>query len=128
MLPDADMVRLQQLALVSPRSTVLEAWRQVENAALSAAERHHLALPYKTTISPVHVIRALERSKLIEREQSAVMEELRMLRNRAAHAPDFGLTSESAVEYARTAARLGRYLDSILATSARGGDRWANAS
>jgi hypothetical protein len=113
-LAEGDRDRLRQLSILSPRSAVLESWRRVEHAALAAAERNHVALPFrKEGISPVQVIRELERAELIDREQSGLLADLRILRNRAAHAPDFALSGESALDYASTADRLVRYLNQI---------------
>lgn len=112
-LPSADRDNLAQLAAISPRAVVTEAWRKVETAALDAAERHAVALPYRHARSPVQVIRALQKAGLVGQGKMPLFEDLRVLRNEAAHAPEFALSPDSAIEYASLAHRFAQYLDSL---------------
>jgi hypothetical protein len=103
---------IARLAEVSPRSAVLEAWRDVELAALEAARKiggeafRHRTLTFQA-------LRILERSESLDRNVIGVLRDLRGLRNEAAHAPDFALTKESAVEYAASASAVARYLRNV---------------
>ena len=59
-------------------------------------------------------IRALEQDERIDRSAVSLLKELRALRNDAAHAPQFALSHDSALEYASVAENLVRYLRSIV--------------
>ncbi len=55
-------------------------------------------------------IRLLERNEALDRNVIGLLRDLRGLRNQAAHAPDFAVTKESALEYAASASAVARYL------------------
>jgi hypothetical protein len=92
---------------------VLTAWIEVESAALDAVLRNELSLAPREGATPRNVIRALRRSQLVDPGQASIFHDLRSLRNEAAHAPDFALSPESALEYAEVARRLAEYLRSL---------------
>jgi len=102
-----------ELARVSPRAAVTEAWRQVEAAALDAAQRNNVPLQYREAVSPVRVIRALEKAEVVDPAPMAIFHDLRALRNQAAHAPEFALSTEAVIEYVELARRLIEYLSSV---------------
>ena len=103
---------LRELAEVSPRSAVTEAWRQVEVAATEAARRNDISLGNRDAYSPSQVMRELIRARVVDEGKVGIFHELRSLRNQAVHAPDFALSAESALEYAEIARRLADYLQS----------------
>jgi hypothetical protein len=90
------------LAEFSPRAAVLEAWREVETAALAAARRIS-KLPFDQRTHVYHAFRLLESMPNVDRSTTGALRELRALRNEAAHAPEFALTKQSAIEYAMSA-------------------------
>jgi hypothetical protein len=102
----------ERLADVSPRAAVMEAWREVEASAtdtvraLSGGEVHMKWLTLKK-------LRQLEESKLLDTKTVALLSDFRGLRNQAAHAPDFALSKESAMEYVRTASMLASHLRNL---------------
>jgi hypothetical protein len=99
---------------VSPRAAVLEAWREVELAALNAAQKiSGETFPYKTLT--YQALRFLEHSQSLDRNVISVMRDLRALRNQAAHAPQFALTKESAIGYASSAFVVARYFRKLNA-------------
>lgn len=102
-----------ELARVSPRAAVTEAWRQVEAAALDAAQRNNVPLRYREAVSPVRVIRALEKAEVVDPAPMAIFHDLRALRNQAAHAPEFAISTEAVIEYVELARRLIEYLGSV---------------
>jgi uncharacterized protein YutE (UPF0331/DUF86 family) len=102
-----------ELARVSPRAAVTEAWRQVEAAALDAAQRNNVPLQYREAVSPIRVIRALEKAEVVDPAPMAIFHDLRALRNQAAHAPEFALSTEAVIEYVELARRLIEYLSSV---------------
>lgn len=112
MIPQAPDPILE-LARVSPRAAVTEAWRQVEAAALDAAQRNNVPLKYREAVSPVRVIRALEKAEVVDPAPMAIFHDLRALRNQAAHAPEFALSTEAVIEYVDLARRLIEYLSSV---------------
>lgn len=110
---------IARLAEISPRSAVLEAWRDVELAALEAAQKiggesfRHKTLTFQA-------LRILEHSESLDRNVIGLLRDLRGLRNEAAHAPDFALTKESALEYAASASTVARYLRNVASREKRG--------
>jgi uncharacterized protein YutE (UPF0331/DUF86 family) len=103
---------LFELARVSPRASVLEAWRQVETAALDAVQRNSVSLKYREAGSSTRVIRALENANVVDPAAMAIFHDLRALRNLAAHAPEYALSTEAVTEYVELARRLIDYLNS----------------
>lgn len=104
---------LSKLAEHSPRSVVLESWSRVESAARQAAERAALQLSPRERRSPLRLVQALRLAELIEPDTAHIMHDLRTLRNEAAHAPDFTLGKDAALNFADVAARLVSRLDNV---------------
>ena len=99
--------RIYKLAQISPRAAVLESWLAVEQEAIQAAfdemqQKGHTP----AVILPQNAISILRKSERIGSIISAIIRDLRSLRNQAAHAPEFALSSDSALEYALVATRL----------------------
>lgn len=112
----AQKVSLAQLAEASPRSAILEAWRNVE------AVTQRVAAQYQTSSIPVPslelrksggAMRIIIRSELLSSDWIARYFELRELRNRAAHDHEFTPTVESAVAYIELASRLQSKLEAV---------------
>jgi len=102
-----------KLASVSPRAAVLEAWRQVEDVLIRVAQRCKVQLLDRQSQSATLVLRALQKEGIVDPGKVGIFQDLRVLRNSAAHAPDFALTAESAIQYAEMASRLVEYLESL---------------
>ena len=115
-LPAEVQDRILKLSETSPRSAILEAWRELELRLHEAAStmpefrssRHQ---------SPLDAIHMLQKSERLSPQVSAVVQDLRALRNRAAHATDFALSCESAQEYLRATDEVGAAIQ-ILTKSA----------
>ena len=107
-----------KLAGVSPRAAVLESWRQVESAALTAAENLLGAEKFKNKTMTFQAISTIERSTTVPERIVDLLRRLRSLRNQAAHSSEFSLSATSAIEYARLASQVVAYLQGI--TSAQG--------
>ena len=102
--PSAAEEKAAQLAAVSPRAAVLETWRELEVEVLRAAKSILKKRGDDSTgLRAFRAFAEVERSQEFDRSVAAVLRELRMLRNKAAHAPDFAISAESAIEYARVA-------------------------
>jgi hypothetical protein len=110
--PDSggEAARLTGLAQVSPRAAVLEAWLQVEQAAMALSQREGLALSSQELRTPLLLGQALEQAGSLDDAKMAIYHQLRNLRNAAAHATNFELDTEAALEYVRLALRLAAYL------------------
>ena len=109
--PEPEYDRLDELADVSPRAAVLESWLGVETAAVRALQRRELDLPSRDLQSPLKLRQALSSTGTIDSMQASIFDQLRSLRNAAAHAPDFSLGSTEARQYADTARRLTQIID-----------------
>jgi hypothetical protein len=104
--------RISTLAGTSPRAGVLEAWRELEDAAASAArQRGHIG-PKQYHRTPANLVRALRKSSQVDSGIISLLEDLRIMRNRAAHATDFALSVDSAMEFAYLAERVIEYFRS----------------
>jgi hypothetical protein len=93
---------LQAVAEIAPRAAVLEAYRRVEQAADQALRRSGTEPPR----SPRARRHVLESKGIVTSSTGALLEDLRSLRNLAAHADDFSLTPAQALEYAELSQRL----------------------
>lgn len=102
---------LTELAQLSPRAVVLEAWLQLEKAAIEAARRHDLKLTTRQMRSPILLSYSMEEAGILDEGKQEIFNRLRNLRNAAAHASDFAFDRESALEYADLALRLSEYLE-----------------
>jgi hypothetical protein len=113
-VPSPSESRAIQLAEVSPRAAVMDAWREVERAVIGAAERNDLSTgKERGKVTPLRAIRSLEQAELVERDKARLLSDVRMLRNQAAHAPEFALSKDSAIEYVSAAHQLASYLDGL---------------
>jgi len=99
---------IERLTEISPRAAIAEAWRRVEWALEDYFRRLGLQRP-SSYQGMLRVLRSLER---VPRGAMSLFEDLRVLRNRAVHARDFDLDSQTAVEFARLAERLIASLES----------------
>lgn len=102
--------RLAELARLSPRAVVLEAWLQLEKTAMELSRRKELGLDSRALRTPILLGHALEQAGLLDENMQTVFYQLRTLRNAAAHASDFAFDAEAAIEYAEMALRLNNYL------------------
>ncbi|WP_292533217.1 DUF4145 domain-containing protein [Methylocystis sp.] len=101
-----------ELVEVSPRAAVIEAWRLVEAAAIDCGKRLFGADFSNKTMTFQAILR-LENSDKLPASISTLMRRLRSLRNEAAHAAEFELSRESALEYVELSAQLIGNLNAI---------------
>jgi len=92
-------ISLEDLSEVSPRAAVLEAWIIVEKATSAFCEAN--GLPANPSFQGLFRF-AKEKDLNIEPFQTAY-QELRLLRNKAAHAYDSDITPTTAKQYIKTA-------------------------
>lgn len=101
-----------QLALASPRAAVLESWMQVEQELGRLTQGAGII----TRAGTVGKLSTLEQRGLLTAELSRVIENLRSLRNEAAHYPQFAPGVAEAIEYAQLADRVTAALRAAQAT------------
>jgi len=102
--------KYHKLADASPRAVVTEAWRELEAAAQDAARRSGLKLSPREIRSPIELIQNLRIAEIVEPTTAGIMHDLRVLRNEAAHAPEFALERDSVLKYAEVAAKIAQRL------------------
>ena len=88
-----------QLAEISPRAAILEAWIELEGAAAIALRRKGTSMPRQELQQPSRLADALITTGLLAPTQAGVLSDLRRLRNAAAHASDPKITVETAREF-----------------------------
>ena len=102
---------LLELASVSPRAAVVEAWLLVESAARRAIERRGMRPEAERALSGPQLTRTLMHAEVLDNATRAVFDRLRMLRNQAVHAQDFAVGEASAREYVELSLALARRLE-----------------
>lgn len=121
--PDGREARLAALASVAPGAAVMEAWREVEAAAKRLIAREQLQPDYQVPTPYRLIEQILQHARLLETRHVKLFRELRLLRNKVAHAPDFDPTAEQAVEYVHAACALARFIEArVQAADAGVGD------
>jgi hypothetical protein len=103
--------RALELARISPRAAIFEAWRDIEIAALDLARRKQIPTPPNAQV--LGVIRALVRANLLDDKMHEVIENLRSLRNKAVHHADFEVSVNATEDFVRSASRVAQYLRRI---------------
>lgn len=91
--------RLFNLAEISSRSAILEAWLQVESAAADVIESKKLTTSFKRTIAPLRFAELLSRNEILNSSQMEIFHQLRELRNKAVHIGDATFKLEEVTEY-----------------------------
>lgn len=107
---EAPSDRLFNLAKISPRAAILEAWQSVEFAARRVVLQRS-GSPMPDMSSPMRVVRALSELNVLPAEDIALFHDLRGLRNQATHAPDFEPSFDAVSRYLQLAEGLERRLE-----------------
>jgi hypothetical protein len=100
--------RLFTLARTEPRAAVTMAWLEVEASVYEAAQR--LGLPTSQPRQKRQVLRTLASKGIINEAAMDLYEQLRNMRNEAAHALGFEIDPIEAEQYVELALNLGRIL------------------
>jgi hypothetical protein len=93
------------LVTSEPRAAIFNAWLEVETALSHLAQSKGQLAPHLSR-SPVQAIRALQKAELIEPNYVALFNDLRGLRNQAAHELEFNPSTESVLSYVQLAKEL----------------------
>jgi hypothetical protein len=99
-------VASEQLAQVNPRAAIFEAWRQTEIAAIRELQARQPNLSNEQVRSTREVLRLLGESGLATPEDVALLNQMRFLRNQAAHVESFQPTYEAAMNFVQLGAHL----------------------
>lgn len=102
---------------VSPGSAVLVAWSAIENSLWSAVPGRALSADPPSEVSAIRFARILRERGEIESSNLAAIEELRRLRNAAAHSLE-DIRPSSAQQYVSVATDLAMKLDRLSETQA----------
>ena len=103
--------RLYSIAEFAPRAAILEAWLQVEAAAVDAVKKKGI-LSFKSMPGPMRLRDYLVKSELLNKEQISIFEKLRALRNEAVHVAEAEFTENVVKDYISSALKLAAYLES----------------
>jgi len=101
---------LMRLADISPRSAVLESFRAVEAAAAKKAARLYPEIESRHARSPIEFQKMLK-GKALSKMEYHQFNQLRKLRNEAAHAEDFDISGIPIEAYVDIALSLAARLD-----------------
>lgn len=113
--------KLLQLAEINPRSAVIEAWQGVEFAARRFLQFQSASITERELQSPVALLRSLNKYEVLTRDEVALFNDLRSLRNEAVHRSEFVPTYESVLNFIDLAARLQAVIELRLPSSAQQG-------
>lgn len=115
-LPLPEIETFVRLGDLSPRSIIMQTWIAVEQAGLKAANRLG-GVQFHGPGQTFQAIRFLESSEKLDRNVVSLLRDLRGLRNEAAHAPEFALSKNAALEYASSALAVARYLRQVASAA-----------
>tara|TARA_R110002049_G_scaffold149213_1_gene312231 strand:+ start:362 stop:940 length:579 start_codon:yes stop_codon:yes gene_type:complete len=105
-------LKLESIAELAPRAAILEAWLQVEAAAVDVV-RKRTNTSLNSMPGPMRLRDSLVRAGVLNPKQVEVFEKLRALRNEAVHFPDAQFTRGSVADYIEAALAMATYLEGI---------------
>jgi hypothetical protein len=108
---------LRRVAEVSPRAAIMEAWVLVEDAAGRSGYAQGAVI---ARANPHLFVEELVRVGQLPSGSSSLLDQMRGLRNQAAHLPDFSLNQDEADRYLRLAARISELFLSAESSSDSG--------
>jgi hypothetical protein len=88
----------------NPRSAIINSWLDVEESMRALLRANGFAAP--AVFSPMKIIKAVKSLSIVDPVYVEFTDELRQLRNRATHDPDFSPSQESVIDYIRLAKEL----------------------
>ena len=88
----------------NPRSAIITSWLEVEESMRALLKAKRFAVP--AIASPMRTIHAVKDLGLVDSVYVDFTDELRQLRNRATHEPEFTPSQESVIDYVRLAKEL----------------------
>ena len=101
---------LRRISDVSPRAAILEAWVLVEDAAGRSGFVEGASIP---RINPHLYVEELVRLGKLPAGSDSLLDQMRKLRNQAAHMPDFTVDQDEADRYLQLATRMSELILSV---------------
>lgn len=96
---DADLnYYLQQVRQSSPRNAVIEAWLGLESSAVSTAT-HFKLMPERTRVTASSALEALVTAGVLSDNDLRIINELRLLRNKAVHELSASISEYDAAKF-----------------------------
>lgn len=103
--------RLAFLSELAPRSAILEAWLQIEAAAVDLIKKQGVD-SFRTLPGPTRLRDHLQKLRILTPEQVSIFEDLRKLRNEAVHSIDAAFDIDAVSDYVDSALLMAAYLES----------------
>lgn len=104
-----EIARLKQIAEISPRAAIVEAWVRVEAEAAEVVRQAGLHVP--TAPGPLQLLNSLKQLDVLTAPQVNAFRHLRELRNMAVHASEMNVTPEAVNQYIVSAVAMAGYLE-----------------
>jgi len=104
---------LYMLTASSPTMAILEAWKIIEEKSIRLLERHVQGVIYDPSKKYKKIGEELQEHQLIDVAKKKIFDDLRILRNKVAHAPKFEVYQNQAVSYVTSAVAFVDYLEDI---------------
>lgn len=101
---------LRRISDVSPRAAILEAWVLVEDAAGRSGFVQGASIP---RMNPHLYVEELVRLGKLPAGSDSLLDQMRRLRNQAAHMPDFTVDQDEADRYLQLATRMSELILSV---------------
>ena len=95
---EEDDYYLQRVKELSPRAAIMESWLSLESTAITTAQ-HFKITPEKKRINFHMAVKSLLKSNVLTDQDVANINDLRALRNKAAHEIDFPITEDEAAKF-----------------------------
>jgi Domain of unknown function (DUF4145) len=89
--------RVRRIAELSPRAAILEVRSELEDALRAVIQSAKLPTPQAMSMAPL--TRLLRKEEIIDAQTSALLDDLRVIGNNAAHRPDTQFTKDDALRY-----------------------------
>ncbi len=105
--------RLLQTLIQDPNAAVLEAWKSVETSAKKIIATSQGDVEWDRDKPYKHLEDILTQEKLLDADTAQVFSDIRQLRNKVSHAPDFKLSAIEAVQYIELCDQLIHHLNHL---------------
>jgi hypothetical protein len=94
-----ELEHFKQLADISPRAAITEAWSRLEDSVYQAAKTAGIEARRPSGVSFSSVLAALKTSGTIDATSIRLIEKMRAIRNKAVHIQTEGLSASDAIDY-----------------------------
>lgn len=108
-IEDPEIARLKQIADISPRAAIVEAWVRVETNAAEVVRQAGLRV--SNAPGPLQLLNSLKQLGVLTPPQVSAFNHLRELRNMAVHGTDMEVSAEAVSQYIVSAVAMAGYLE-----------------